>query len=258
MAIANWASARLGIDQKGSKVFRRQRFRIFLDLIDEALSRRDVCRILDIGGEVEYWTMVSDLIGDRNIYVTLVNLTAPAVDSSRFSSLAGDARDLSSLADMSFDLVHSNSVIEHVGRWRDMLAMAQEVRRLAPAYYVQTPYFWFPIEPHCSTAFFHWLPEPVRLSMLLRRPRGHWGMAPDVSSAMGQIQSADLLDVRTMSALFPDATIQREKVAGLTKSLIAIRHAADMHASGPGVDALAMPSRGQGEAANRSVALASA
>jgi len=229
MTLVSWASARLGVDRKGSSVFRRQRFKIFLELVDEVLSQRGTCRILDIGGEIEYWSKVWDLIGDRNIQVTLVNLTAVDVDidSARFSSAAGDARDLSWLADLSFDIVHSNSVIEHVGRWQDMLAMAREVRLLAPAYYVQTPYFWFPIDPHCSTAFFHWLPEPVRLSMLLRKPRGHWGMAPDVNTAMGQIQSADLLDIRTMSALFPDATIQHERVAGLTKSLIAIRRSTE-------------------------------
>jgi hypothetical protein len=126
---------------------------------------------------------------------------------------------------MSFDLVHSNSVIEHVGRWDDMKAMAQEVRRLAPSYFVQTPYFWFPIEPHCSTAFFHWVPEPMRVSMLLRRPRWHWGQAPDVDTAMHLIESAVLIDHRMLNALFPDATIHRERFLGLTKSLIAVRHA---------------------------------
>jgi len=257
-SLENWAAACLGIDRKGSKVFRRQRFTIFLALIDEVLAKQGICRILDIGGEVDYWSIVSDLIGDRNIHVTMVNLTQVAIDSPRFSSIAGDARELSSLADLSFDLVHSNSVIEHVGRWNDMQAMAREVRRLAPAYYVQTPYFWFPIEPHCSTAFFHWLPEPVRLSMLLRKRRGHWGMAPDVSTAIGQIQSAVLLDVRTMSALFPDAVIRREKVVGLTKSLIAIRRTLNMHAGRSDGDAFEDGFSRQVQVAAKSAALTTA
>jgi hypothetical protein len=114
-------------------------------------------------------------------------------------------------------------VIEHVGSWHDMKAMAQEVRRLAPCYFVQTPYFWFPVEPHNSTLFFHWMPESTRVSLLMRRPRGRWGKAPDVDTAMRQIQSATLLDFRMLATLFPDATIHRERILGLTKSLVAIR-----------------------------------
>jgi hypothetical protein len=163
------------------------------------------------------------MLGARHYHVTLVNQTEYSVQQECFSSMAGDARDLRSLSDMSFDLVHSNSVIEHVGRWADMEAMAHEVRRLAPGYFVQTPYFWFPIEPHCRTAFFHWMPESTRVSMLMRRPRGHWAKAANVRDAMRQIQSATLLDYRMLATLFPDARIHRERFLGLTKSLVAIR-----------------------------------
>ncbi len=206
--------------------FRRRRFSPFVSLVDEVLSTQETCRILDIGGDRDYWADVEDMLGQRRWHVTLLNLTTSPVEDSRFASIAGDARDISSYADMSFDLVHSNSVIEHVGAWRDMKAMAQEVRRLAPRYFVQTPYFWFPVEPHNSTFFFHWMPELIRVSLLMRRPRGRWGQAPDVDTAMRQIQSAVLLDRRMLATLFPDATIHRERIFGLTKSLVAIRTSA--------------------------------
>lgn len=67
------------------------------------------------------------------------------------------------------------------------------------------------------------MPEPIRLSMLMRRPRGIWGKAPDVDTAMGQIHSATLLDHRMLAALFPDAELRFERVGGLTKSLMAVR-----------------------------------
>lgn len=220
---------RFGVDESGSQVFRRRRFQLFLDLMDDVLRYRETCRIIDIGGEPRYWTKVTDMVGNRCFTVTLLNQVAYPIEDARFTAVIGDARDMSAWPDMSFDIVHSNSVIEHVGLWPDMVAMALEVRRLAPYYFVQTPYYWFPVEPHCSTAFFHWLPESIRVTMLMRRPRGVWGQAPDVDTAMRHIHSAILLDQRMYATLFPDAEIRREYVAGLTKSLIAIRRSRGPH-----------------------------
>lgn len=62
--------------------------------------------------------------------------------------------------------------------------------------------------------------------MLMRRPRWHWGQAPDVDTAMQLIESTVLLDYRMLAALFPDAVIHRERFFGLTKSLIAVRASA--------------------------------
>ena len=209
-------------DEK-SRSFRRRRFALFLPLIDHVLDDRARCEILDIGGDPDYWDSVGDLLQQRCCRITLLNRAPYPVDPDKYVSLPGDARDLRQFPDMSFDLVHSNSVIEHVGRWPEMQAMAREVRRLAPNYFVQTPNFWFPIEPHCATPLFHWLPEAIRLSMLMRRPRGHWGRAADVETAMRQIQSVALLDRSMLASLFPDAEIHRERFLGMTKSLIAVR-----------------------------------
>jgi len=212
------------IDAKSlGRAFRRRRFELFLSLVDAVLAQKADSRIVDLGGTPDYWMQVGDLLGPRRYPVTLVNRTIFPAPGARFASVAGDARHVPIFADMSFDLVHSNSVIEHVGRWADMEAMAGEARRLAPAYFVQTPYFWFPVEPHCRTAFFHWLPESIRVSMLMRKSRGHWRQAEDIASAMRQIQSATLLDRRMFATLFPDAKIHRERVFGFTKSLVAIR-----------------------------------
>ena len=223
MAVSELIARPLGMDASGSRVLRRRRFQIFLDLVDRCVAKKGSCRIIDIGGEAGYWDAVNDLVADRPIHVTMVNRKQVEIHDDRFQSAVGDARGLTSMASMSFDVVHSNSVIEHVGRWQDMLAMAEEVRRLAPAYFVQTPYFWFPIEPHASSLFFHWLPEPLRASMLMRRTRGHWQQAADVSAAVTTLQDASLLDGRMLAALFPDAVIHRERFCGFTKSLMAVR-----------------------------------
>jgi hypothetical protein len=203
--------------------FRQARFKRLLTVVDDILAKQETCRFLDVGGWTTYWQFLEPLWRDRQIHITLVNLTEAPTPDERFSSLTGDARDLSQLADSSFDLVHSNSVIEHVGLWRDQCRMANEVRRLAPRYFVQTPNFWFPVEPHLRTPFIHWLPMPWRAAIVRLRACGYYPRAESYGQARDIIDDARLLDAQAMAVLFPDAVIERERVAGLTKSLMAIR-----------------------------------
>lgn len=206
--------------------FRAKRFALFRTLLDEVTAKKPSgapCRILDIGGTAGYWQAFgADIPWDR-VSLTLTNLTGQEATSASVETVVADARSMPGFADGSFDIVHSNSVIEHVGKWRDMMAMAGEVRRLAPAYFVQTPYFWFPIEPHARTPFVQFLPEPLRYRLFMLRRNGFYAKAGTVSHAMEMIQDASLLDRSQMRALFPDADIRAERAFGLIKSLIAIR-----------------------------------
>jgi hypothetical protein len=201
--------------------FRAARFQHFLALLDTIPETSRPLRILDVGGESAYWLDKRPLIARPN-EITLLNITPE--NARDFQSIRGDARSMPDFADNAFDVVHSNSVIEHVGQWRDMMAMANEVRRVAPAYFVQTPYFWFPVEPHAQTPLLHWLPESWRFRLVMMRKFGpYWAKGETVDQAMRTIQDATLLDRRMFSALFPDARIVSERFAGLTKSLMAIR-----------------------------------
>lgn len=203
--------------------FRQQRFAGVRTLIERVLAEQGSCRILDIGGTERYWDIAGAYLTEHPISIDLMNLEAAPVARPLFRAFAGDACGLAELADGSYDLVHSNSVIEHVGTWDRMVMMAANVRRLAPRYYVQTPNFWFPLEPHFRAPFFHWLPEQLRYRIFMRTSLGFRGKAPSVDAAMRSIQGACLLDKRQMQALFPDAEIKRERVAGLTKSWMAVR-----------------------------------
>jgi hypothetical protein len=203
--------------------FRQRRMGRLLTVIDEILKTRATCRILDAGGWVSYWQFLEPLWRDRPIHITMVNLVLAPTPDERFSSLIGDASDLRQLNDLSFDLVHSNSVIEHVGNWSQQCKMALEVRRLAPHYFVQTPNYWFPIEPHLRTPFIHWLPEPWRAAIVRQRSCGYFPRARSYDEARNILDDSRLFDARAMAALFPDAVIERERFAGITKSLMAIR-----------------------------------
>jgi hypothetical protein len=203
--------------------WRQRRYQRIRELIDRVLVRNGRCRIIDLGGAELYWNIASTHIDDPKITVDVVNLTQLPTTRVNFKSFAGDACDLSNLDDMSYDLVHSNSLIEHVGMWHSMVKMAANVRRLAPAYFVQSPYFWFPIEPHFRFPIWHWLPESWRYRLIMSKDIGYMKKAPSVSDAISSVQSVSLLDRRQYATLFPDAQIRCEKFCGFTKSLIAVR-----------------------------------
>jgi hypothetical protein len=202
--------------------FRLERFSYFLAVLDRIEHHDRALRILDVGGEEAYWFDKIPLI-KKPVQITLLNLERIEPSLPCIESVAGNACSMKEFEDNSFDIVHSNSVVEHVGRWRDMKAMADEVRRLAPRYFVQTPYFWFPIEPHFRSLGFHWLPEPVRAKRLMSRKHGLVPRAQNLHTAMSAVQETVLLDRAMLAALFPDAKIIFEKFLGLRKSLMAVR-----------------------------------
>jgi hypothetical protein len=187
-------------------------------------------RIVDLGGSFAYWERVGIAFLDtHDVTVTCINMTegelkvAPAI-SPRLIAEIGNACNLSQYADMSFDMVHSNSVIEHVGRFPDMRDFAREVQRLAPAYYVQTPYFWFPIDPHSPRLpFYHWLPISLQLKLQRTIKLGWSKPVRDVAHAMSHIDSTVLLDRTRFHCLFPGARTRFERVMLLPKSMIVER-----------------------------------
>lgn len=218
-------------EDPGSIAVRLRKGRIapLLDMIRTAHAKFGRADILDIGGTRAYWGIVPESVfSDHAVTVTLVNLPGwpQPPDDRHFRAVVGDGCDLSRYPDNSFHIVHSNSVIEHVGDWPRMVAFAREVRRLAPDYFVQTPNFWFPIEPHFMAPVFHWLPEPVRVALTLRFHLGHFERAPSVDAAVRNVESVRLLDVRMLSDLFPDSQVTAEKVLFFSKSLVATRRSA--------------------------------
>lgn len=180
--------------------------------------------IIDLGGTSDYWRRVGlDFLKDNGFTVTIVNIRETELGEGPFRCMVGNACAIDA-ADNSFDIVHSNSVIEHVGGWTQVSDFAREVRRLAPAYYVQTPNWWFPIDPHFwKVPCFHWMPEAVRAELLHRFPVATVGRIASREIARRVLEGTRLLSKRQMRALFPDAQLRPEKFAGLNKSWIATR-----------------------------------
>jgi len=135
-----------------------------------------------------------------------VNRPGYASGPRRF--VEADARALP-FEDGSFDIAYSNSVIEHLDPG-DRERFAGEIRRVADRYLVQTPNRWFPVEPHVLLPGFQFLPKSAR------RRLWRLGVSKD------EFADIRLLDASELRRLFPDAVILRERLGGLTKSLIAI------------------------------------
>jgi len=207
-------------ERKGSpaRKMRARRFRLFTSLLS-AVPRP--VRILDVGGTEVFWRTMG-LAEALDVEVTTINLDLPGSPvGSRIISLQGDARDLSRFGDKSFEVVFSNSLIEHVGGLDDQRRVANEIRRVGRAYFVQTPNRDFPLEPHFLFPFFQHLPVDVRVALLTRFDLGWISRTGDAIEARRIVESIQLLYRDRFRRLFPGATFWEERMLGLVKSFVA-------------------------------------
>jgi hypothetical protein len=196
---------------------RRARFSLFLSLL---ASVKGHIEVLDIGGTQAFWTlMTGGELGD--VRVTLLNIENQEVASEQFVSAVGDARNMPRFGTKSFDVVFSNSVIEHVGTYDDQRRMANEVMRVGKRYFVQTPNKRFPLEPHFLFPWFQYLPSEVRAQLVHRFDVGWYRRIPDLDAARAEVDSVRLLTKRQFTALFPGARIHTERLGGMAKSFVA-------------------------------------
>jgi SAM-dependent methyltransferase len=119
-----------------------------------------------------------------------------------------DATERLPFADGAFDLVYSNSVVEHLPPAR-RARFAAEIARVGRGWWVQTPAFSFPLEPHALLPAAHWLP------VALRRPYWRLGVA-------GAWEDVRLLRRGELARLFPEGAVVAERFGPLTKSWIAV------------------------------------
>jgi SAM-dependent methyltransferase len=196
--------------------FRRRRLAFFASLL--APLPRPV-RVLDVGGTELFWRRMG---GPERLGIELVLLNpkpespAPAVEM-----VIGDGRDMSRFGDDEFEVVFSNSVIEHVGAWPEQQRMANEIQRVGRRFFVQTPNRYFPIEPHFLVPGFQFLPVSVRIALVRRFALGYHDRLRAPAEARRAVEEIRLLGARELRRLFPGAPLYRERVLGLTKSYVA-------------------------------------
>jgi len=174
-------------------------------------------RVLDLGGTTLFWERAPI----RPKTVTVINLGAPGEGSPWVRVIDGDACEAPELVgDEQFDLVFSNSLIEHLGGHLKRARFAEVVRSMAPRHAVQTPYRYFPIEPHWIFPGFQFLPVNVRSEIAPRWPLGHTYGWP-AQQARDEVLFTEVLSHTEMAAYFPESDIEWERFAGLPKSMTA-------------------------------------
>jgi ubiquinone/menaquinone biosynthesis C-methylase UbiE len=198
--------------------FRRRRMRRFVRELQIAAETR----VLDVGGTPETWEMLRECPR-----VTLLNTPRTKAELAGAAWwVAGDGCALP-FRDGAFDVVFSNSVIEHVGDSASQQRFAREIARVGRAYWVQTPNRWFPVEQHLLTPLVHWLPKAWQRAIVPRFTVWATLLKPPEDRRSfylnHYLDEVRLLSAAEVARLFPDARLIRERFFGWTKSLIAVR-----------------------------------
>jgi len=113
-------------------------------------------------------------------------------------------------ADRSFEIVYSNAVLEHLPGENWLERFASEVQRVGKGWFVTTPNFWYPIDPHYHLPFVQWLPEAAQRSLVTRL-----GKMP--------YDHLHLLSKRQLRKLFPVGEVVGCRVTFYPETLIAYR-----------------------------------
>jgi hypothetical protein len=186
-------------------------------LFVERMGLRPEMRVVDFGGTPALWELV-----ETPLDITMINLEYETkFDPIKYKShhkltfAIGDVCNLEHDSN-SFDLAFSNSVIEHVGDDQRQQAFADNIRRLAPRYWVQTPAKWFPIEAHTGMPFWWFYPDRLRAKLI-----ASWRDKLPAWTEM--VEGTRLVERSQLTSLFPDGRLLTERSLGITKSYIAYR-----------------------------------
>ena len=205
------------VDRVATKL-RKKRFEVFEEFI---LASNKPLRILDVGGTASFWETM-DFFEEEEIEIELLNIDGYNLvgNNPKFRGVIGDARDMSRYSEKEFDIVFSNSVIEHVGNFENQRKMANEIMRVGKRFFVQTPNRHFPIEPHTWLPFGQFLPLWAKIWLASHFNLGNYKKTKDVQAILNEIDFLRLLSKSELLELFPNANLWEEKFLGLTKSFV--------------------------------------
>ncbi len=194
----------------------------------------DNASVLDLGGGNGAYMERFKRYFSKNNRIIIADLNERALQQARNKGFETKGMDGGTnrfpFADKEFDCIFCNSVIEHVTvpknevwktdndfKKRSLLIQkkfADEIRRCAKSYYVQTPHRHFPVEAHTWFPMINFLPRNLQVRSVkflnkfwFKKTRPDW----------------NLLDEKQMKEFFPDAAIHVIRKLGFKKEIIAMR-----------------------------------
>lgn len=173
-------------------------------------------RILDLGGTAKIWLSI-----EIPLQVTILNLPGsdfykPDTTIHSFKFIEGDATKIENISER-FDVVFSNSVIEHVGNEQKQIDFSKQVKKFADRYYIQTPSIWFPIEAHTGYPFWFFLSQKSRDAIM-----GRW--AKKLPKWTEMVKGTTVIKKNFLQELFPKSNIITERMLFIPKSYIAYKN----------------------------------
>jgi hypothetical protein len=186
----------------------------------ETFPDLDQMSVIDLGGDPATW--MQSPVHPKHVHMINIEELNPHVPDWIEIDYADACALPEQIASRRYDLVFSNSVLEHVGGHERRLRFAEAVHQLAPAHWVQTPYRYFPVEPHWIAPGMQFLPVRARVSVARRWPLAHV-RSSSVRNALDGVLWTELVDRTQMRYYFPDSMIRSERLLGVAKSLIAVK-----------------------------------
>jgi SAM-dependent methyltransferase len=191
-----------------SRFFRQRRMAAFAQFLDQVGLQNP--RILDVGGNTRIWENI-----EFPLNITILNLAKVLQENPshhQITFVVGDGCDMAQFKDNQFDIVFSNSVIEHVGTQEKQVKFATEVLRVGRFFWVQTPSKWFPIEAHSGMPLWWFYPESLR-KFFFR----HWRQK-ELFNWTDMVEGTTYLERDDFKGLFPDSSLTTERLFGIPKS----------------------------------------
>ena len=210
---------------------REQRLRLFNDFMRGITGQ---VRLIDLGGTVAFWEnwglarqpqLDVTLVNDHHIDKTHENesITLPNIRHRRADVLSLSAADLAE-----YDVIFSNSLIEHLPGLQCQQQLARAIVDSGRPYFLQTPNKRSPVDPHFPrpyVPFFAAYPRSVQARLLSWSALGSGSAAPSYEAALERLSNYYPLTARGVRQLFPHARIVMERPLGVPMSIIAMSEA---------------------------------